>query len=868
MSRKRVDARLFAFVCLYFVAALVRAATITVNSTADAIGDDGQCTLREAMIAANTNTPSGAAAGECAAGSAGMDVIAFSIAGTGVRTLTVLSRLPTPTEPVTIDGYTQPGASANSFVVGNNAVLLVEIDGSSLPPAESLFVLGPAGATTVRGLVINRVRAPSFLIGPLFLGSSSGNTIAGNFIGTDPSGTLLQDAGVGPVIVIETAQSRNNMIGGATPDARNVMPGGGASGGSRITIRGANNSVQGNYIGTNASGNAALLPGTPTNAIGLDGAAATGNLIGGPSAGMGNVIVATGEGISLTEASGNTIQGNLIGTNAEGGVPLGGGGTSAGIATHSGASGNVIGGRGSQGNVISGFRNGIRLQEGPLSATIRGNRIGTDVTGTLPIPNIQTGITINAGGPGVIGGDPALAEGNIIAFNGIGILFESLSTNTGWAILGNSIFANQVLGISFGGGATPTPNDDQDLDAGPNNLQNYPVLQSVAIVGSVVTLSGSLNSAPNSVFRIEFFASPACDGSGYGEGQTFIGATLVQTNGEGNASFSNLTFPSIGGPVITATATIGTGGSSSAVLSETSEFSACVIATIPAPPTIAKSFGGETIRLNGSGTLSFSVANQTPGAGVLTGVAFTDILPPGLIVSTPNGIVNTCGGVVNAISGGGSIGLSGATLAGGASCSVTVNVTGTSVGRKVNTVSVRANESGPGNTASATVTVIAPPVIVNAFGVPSLVLGTTTDLRYSITNPNPDRTLSGVGFIDVLTGGLVVATPNGLSDGCSGGTVTAVPGSNSISLNGATLGPGESCVFGVNVTATETGHVVETTGTVISNEGGAGPGSIAGIVVILEQPSAIPTLDRVGLLLLLLLLSCAAAIVLVRRSGD
>ena len=205
-------------------------------------------------------------------------------------------------------------------------------------------------------------------------------------------------------------------------------------------------------------------------------------------------------------------------------------------------------------------------------------------------------------------------------------------------------------------------------------------------------------------------------------------------------------------------------------------------------------------------------------------------------------------------------------LAEGASCSVTVNVTGTSAGQKVNTVSVRASESGPGNTSTASVTIIAPPVIVTAFGVPSLTLGATTDLRYSITNPNPDRPLSGIGFIDALTGGLVVATPNGLADGCNGGTVTAVPGSNTISLNGATLGPGESCVFGVNVTATETGHVLETTGTVISTEAGAGPGSLAGIVIVLEPPNVIPTLDRAGLLLLLLLLSSAAAIALAGRS--
>src|SRR5262249_54256869 len=182
----------------------VHAATITVNSIADAIANDGQCTLREAIIAANTNIASGAAAGECAAGGAGLDTIAFNIAGVGVRTIKPVSRMPTPPEPLLIDGYTQPGASPNTRATGDNAVLLIEIDGSSMAPSEPLFVFGPTSAATVRGLAINRVPAASFLIGPTYLGASSGNTIAGNFIATDPSGRLLLDGSAGSVIMIET----------------------------------------------------------------------------------------------------------------------------------------------------------------------------------------------------------------------------------------------------------------------------------------------------------------------------------------------------------------------------------------------------------------------------------------------------------------------------------------------------------------------------------------------------------------------------------------------------------------------------------------------------------------------------------------
>src|SRR5450755_73640 len=83
------------FLALVFAAAsIARANTITVNSTADVIANDGQCTLREAIIAANTNTASGAMAGECAAGAAGLDTIQFNIPGAGVQTITPTSIMP------------------------------------------------------------------------------------------------------------------------------------------------------------------------------------------------------------------------------------------------------------------------------------------------------------------------------------------------------------------------------------------------------------------------------------------------------------------------------------------------------------------------------------------------------------------------------------------------------------------------------------------------------------------------------------------------------------------------------------------------------------------------------------------------------
>src|SRR5260221_1261332 len=149
-------------VAVFFpIAAPLRAATITVNSTADVVADDGQCTLREAIIAANTNIPSGAMVNECAAGAAGLDTIQFAISGAGVKTITPTSALPPITEAISINGYTQGVASANTLAVGDNAVILIEIDGSSAGVGASGLVI-TAGSSTVRGLAINRFNSGGF----------------------------------------------------------------------------------------------------------------------------------------------------------------------------------------------------------------------------------------------------------------------------------------------------------------------------------------------------------------------------------------------------------------------------------------------------------------------------------------------------------------------------------------------------------------------------------------------------------------------------------------------------------------------------------------------------------------------------------
>jgi virginiamycin B lyase len=122
-----------------------------------------------------------------------------------------------------------------------------------------------------------------------------------------------------------------------------------------------------------------------------------------------------------------------------------------------------------------------------------------------------------------------------------------------------------------------------------------------------------------------------------------------------------------------------------------------------------------------------------------------------------------------------------------------------------------------------------PPTIAKAFGAASIPFFTNTTLTFTLTNPN-STSLTGVSFTDPLPPGLIVATPNGLTDSC-GGTVAAVAGSGSVALTGGTIAGGGQCIFSVTVTAIDLGPWTNLTGNVGSTEGGTGGKATAGITV-------------------------------------
>jgi titin len=386
---------------------------------------------------------------------------------------------------------------------------------------------------------------------------ASNNVIQGNFIGTNAAGTAAIGNGI---YGINLLRAENNLIGGTAPGAGNVISGNGGGPGI-YQAQGFGLVIQGNFIGTNAAGTAAI-----GNGRGIELYEMSNVTIGGTAAGAGNLISANGNNAvriySLgTPISGIVVQGNKIGTNAAGTAALGNGGE--------GIWGSILGTATIKGNVVAASSgDGLNLTRGAF--TVQGNWVGTDVTGTLDLRNTGSGIYSSSDSPSLIGGTGP-GEANVVAFNG------GPGTNTnfggivirpnavGQTIRGNKIYSNTGLGIDlhFGGVAG---NDACDADTGANDQQNFPVLTASNQSGSSTHVTGTLNSKPSTAYTVDFYASPSCDSFGFGEGSTYLGSTSVTTDGSCNGSF-NLVLPVSATGIVTATATDPAGA--------TSEFSSC-----------------------------------------------------------------------------------------------------------------------------------------------------------------------------------------------------------------------------------------------------------------------------------------------------
>ena len=419
------------------------------------------------------------------------------------------------------------------------------------------FVGGPSAASRN---VIGGAQYGIYVYGPF--GTAGGfNTIQGNYVGTDVTGTVgIGNSNTGIVI-----QSEDDTVGGTAAADRNIIAGNSIG----ISILDPLTLIQGNYIGLNANGT--VLANTGNGIL----CGSNGNTIGGTSAGAGNVISGNANGIVIT-APFNNVQGNFIGTDPTGTTAIPN--VSDGILISS-TNGNTIGGNTTASrNVISGNAlAGISFTGTTASSAtvIQGNYIGVNAAGAA-LPNGGAGVSI-AGPSGVTIGGSAAGQGNVIAFNKGDGVDVTTTTSTAVTISQNSIYSNVGLGIDLGADGI-TNNHTGGAVSGPNNFLNHPVISSVIFGASSTTVAGSFNSATSSTFTLEFFASPI--GSGTLQGETFLGNTKVTTDTNGNATFSVSTLAATAaGQLITATATDSSG--------DTSEFSLPATAAAPAVATRA-----------------------------------------------------------------------------------------------------------------------------------------------------------------------------------------------------------------------------------------------------------------------------------------
>jgi len=534
-------------------------------------GADGKVSLREAIIAAN-NT-------------AGLDTVTFSLTGAtgtyGEYTITLSTTLPTISDAIYLNGASQSGYT-------NQPIIVLDGNGGS---GNGFTLNSSADGSTIRGFVIRDFAADGIHIDS----GSDGHTIVGNFIGSfNADGS---NAGTGERNGAEGIDSNgaNVVIGGTTAADRNVISGN-TSAYNIYLATGANGTIiQGNYIGTDATGTSAFTSTNSSYGIMLE-TSASNVTIGGTAAGAGNVISGfSNRGVWVTTTGTVTVQGNKIGTDVTGTVDLGN--TGYGLYVDDGGTVTIGGTAAGAGNLVSGNDGGGIYVGGSVTATVQGNIVGLNASGTAALGNTGVGIFLTSSKATTVGGSTAAArnvisgnsshgievsssptgghrvqgnhigvgsdgvtllgnggagvriaasdaiiggknagEGNVIAGNtGDGI---AVTTGNGNLFYRNSIFGNGGLGIDLEDDGV-TLNDANDGDGGANYRTNFPVLTSVVTSGGTTRINGSIDwYNGGTTIYIEFFANDAADASGHGEGKTYLGAVQVTSDASGNASFS------------------------------------------------------------------------------------------------------------------------------------------------------------------------------------------------------------------------------------------------------------------------------------------------------------------------------------------
>ncbi len=759
--------------------------------------DAGPGSLRAAILAADAD-----------ALTAPRGTITFAIPGAGVPIIAPASTLPTVVGKVTIDATTQPG--------GPGIAPKVIIDGSQAPVGASGLILTGDGGV-VRGLSIGGFRKrPIDAAGGqgIVLAAASHAVVEGNYLGLNPDGFSARPNGIGiEVSPLPNSLPGDNTIGGTTPGAGNVITN------EPFGIFGYENGglIAGNLIGLNIDGKSTSP--TVQNRAGIDMGGS--NLtIGGTTPSARNVIAGsyvakktgtTGSGIALY-GSNNLIEGNYIGVGTDGRAV-------SGIDNYVGLSLSVtnstIGGTAQgAGNVVSGsVAQGISISDG--ANLVLGNLVGTDASGTIPVPNgggigafgLQT-LPVAAGALNTIGGTAAGAA-NVIAFNGTS---DDIAAN----LRGNTFFGN-VRGPQIVGTGNPFTSDAQNARV---------VITSDNPAAGTQTVTGLFSGTPGRAYQVDFFANNSAGTAAVPEqGQVYLGALTVTPDAGGFANFTaKLPAPATAGPSLSATATGPDGITSPFLIGLTTGSGApssnlLVLASAAAAAVYPGNFA----------TYTFTVSNQ--GTSPAINPTFTAALPAGLadavaFTGAASGSSHKAGDFEGnaSVAAGGTVTAILDTIAPGQSATVTVVARPAATGTFALTGGVGGPSTGPvptNNAATVTVAAVPPGAATGQAALsltqavqdnPAYVAG-PANIVLKVANTGPDAA-TNVVVREVVSGNRSLAgfanTIGGIYP--SQGAVTSVIGDGNsgflIVANLGTIAPGGVATLDVGATAFATVPIV------------------------------------------------------------
>jgi len=446
-------------------------------------------------------------------------------------------------------------------------------------------------------------------------------------------------------------------------------------------------------------------------------------------------------------------------------------------------------------------------------------------------------LTSSCGGTGTIAGDKrsfSISGGTIPANGSCAVSVTVTAVTLGsYANTTSSVTSTNALT-----GASASANLTVALLTSPSVLKAFSPNQ-VGINGiSVlsVTLSNTNSQAITGAAFTDNYPAGLLNSASAGAATNCAGGSVSAANNGNSLSLSGATIPAGGSCTVTVNVAAAAAGaylnSTGPVTTANASTGTAASATLNVlqAPAASQAFAPAAVLPNATSVLTITLTN--PNGIAITGAAFTENYPANLFNSASASGSTTCiGGSVSAANNGNSVSLSGATIPGDGSCTVTVNVRSAATGSHTSSTGpIASSNAGTGSSASGTLVVMVPPTVAASFTPASVQFGTVSVLTITLTNPN-GAIITGAAFTDNYPAGLANwANSNGATT-CAGGSVTAAGNGDSVALSGASVPANGSCTVTVNVAGAAAGSYTTSTGAVSTGNAGNGAAATATLYV-------------------------------------